>query len=104
MDRFNHLFQKSNENTSCQLYSEMSRLVHLYSSNLLKGEAITTVGDNLTLLSFARNKQLEDENLGIGSATWACVSELEDELDPKPFFTAVRNFYIATIKKMLKKI
>ena len=71
MDRFNHWFQKSNENTSCQLYSEMSRLVRLYASNLLKGEAITTVGDNLTLLSFARNKQLEDENLGIGSATWA---------------------------------
>ena len=50
MDRFNCLFQKSNENTSCQLYSEMSRLVRLYASNLLKGEAITAVGDNLILL------------------------------------------------------
>ena len=42
--------------------------------------------------------------MGIGRATWACVSELEEELYPKPpFFTAVCNFYIATIKKVLKK-
>ena len=79
MDRFNCLFQKSNENTS---YSEMSRLVHLYASNLLKGEAITAVGDNLTLLSFSRNKQLEDEILGIGSAIWANEKK---SLTPNPF-------------------
>ena len=82
MDRFNCLFQKSNENTSCQLYSEMSRLVNLYASNLLKGEAITAVRDNLTLLSFSRNKQLEDENLGIGSAIWANEKK---SLTPNPF-------------------
>ena len=82
MDRFNCLFQKPNEYTSCQLYSEMSRLVRLYASNLLKGEAITAVGDNLTLLSISRNKQLEDENLGIGSAIW---ENEKKSLTPNPF-------------------
>ena len=35
MDNFNKVFQKSTENTTCQLYSEMSRLVRVYASNLL---------------------------------------------------------------------
>ena len=34
MDKFNRLFQKSTENTTCQLYSEMCRLVRLYASNI----------------------------------------------------------------------
>ena len=48
MDRFNRLFQKSTENTTCQLYSEMSRLARLYASNLLKTETIIAAGDDLT--------------------------------------------------------
>ena len=40
MDKFNRLFQKSPQNTTCQLYTEMSRLVRLYASNLLKRECI----------------------------------------------------------------
>ena len=31
-----------------------------------------------------------------------CLSELEETKDTKPFFAAVRNFYIATIRKMTK--
>ncbi len=31
------------------------------------------------------------------------VAELEEEIDVKPFFSAVRQFYLATLKKMFKK-
>ena len=103
MDRFNRLFQKSTQNTTCQLYNEMTRLVRLYASNLLKPESITVVGDNLCQLSFAQEDQLEHENLGVGDATWAYLSAMEEELDPKPFYEAVRRFYVASLKKMLKK-
>ncbi len=46
---------------------------------------------------------MDDENLGVGDATWAHLSEMEEELDPKPFFQAVRRFYTASLQKMLKK-
>ena len=36
IDRFNRVFQKSTENTTCQLFDETSRLVRLYASHLLK--------------------------------------------------------------------
>ena len=61
MDRFNRLFQKSTESTTCQLYSEISRLVRLYASNILKPDTICTV-DNLSHLSLAKQDQLADEN------------------------------------------
>ena len=51
MDKFNRLFQKSTQNTTCQLYTEMSRLVQLYASNLLKLECIVAVGDDLSQLN-----------------------------------------------------
>ena len=103
MDKFNRLFQKSTENTTTQLYNEMSRLVRLYASNLLKHECIVAASADLRKLSFKEEDQLADENLGVGDATWAFISELEEEFDPKPFFKAVRSFYIATLNKMLKK-
>ncbi len=103
MNRFNILFQKSSENTACLLYSEMTRLVRLYASLLLKTGTITAAEDDLTSLNFTRDKQLDDEDLGIGNDTWACISALEEEMDIKPFFRAVRDFDIATVKKMLKK-
>ena len=103
MDRFNRLFQKSSENTTCQLYSEMNRLVRLYASNLLKPETIVAARDNLSHLSFAYTEQLADENLGLGNDTWVYLSGIEEEFDPKPFYKAVREFYVATLKKMLKK-
>ena len=34
---------------------------------------------------------------------WVYLSELEETEDTKPFFAAVRKFYIATIRKMTKK-
>ena len=34
---------------------------------------------------------------------WAYLSDIEEEYDPKPLFKAVRDFYVASLKKMLKK-
>lgn len=103
MDRFNRLFQKSTENTTCELYSEMNRLVRLYAANLLKNEAVLEASDQLRLLNFEADNQLSDENLGIGDSTWLVLAQIEEEHDTKPFFSAIRKFYIATIHKMLKK-
>ena len=103
MDKFNRVFQKSTENTTCELYTEMCRLTRLYAANVLKTDSITSVGSNLSLLSLERENQLDDENLGVGSDTWVSLAELQEEYDLKPFFTAVRNFYVASIKKMLQK-
>ena len=50
--------------------------------------------------------QLYDESLELrdgGDATWAYLSSLEDEFDPKSFYQAVRSFYVATLKKILRK-
>ena len=70
MDRFNRLFQKSSENTTCELYTEMNRLVRLYAANILTNEAILEATDNLRLLNFDDTNQLApDENLGIGDNT-----------------------------------
>ena len=103
MDQFNRLFQKSTENITCQLYSEISRLVRLYASNLLKMETTVAAGNDFTKLSFANAGQLEDENLGLGNDMWAYLSGIEEEYDPKPLFKAVCDFYVASLKKMLKK-
>ena len=105
MDRFNRMFQKSDENTTSQLYDEMSRLTRLYASNFLKRVVISAVHDDISRLgeSLGPDKQVSDENLGIGDNTWAAVAELELEHDTKPFFSAVRKFYVASLKKMLKK-
>ncbi len=69
MDRFSRLFQKSNENTTCELYVQMGRLVRLYAGNLLKKEVInpqracaqrvTVVLVSLTLSACARGLQWE---------------------------------------------
>ena len=92
MDKFSRVFQKSTENTTCQLYGEMSRLVRLHASNLLTREVISSVGDHIHHHNLDRNNQVPDENLGIGSSTWCCLHELEKERDLKPFFSAVRSF------------
>ena len=77
--------------------------MRLYASNLLKPESILSVGDALTQLSFATKDQLADENLGIGNEAWIHLSSFEEEYDPKPFYNAVRGFYVSTLQKMLKK-
>ena len=81
----------------------MSRLVHLYASNLLKADIIKAAGDNLRNFNFSTRGQLPDENLGIGDETWVLPAELESEHDLKPLYSAVRQFYVATIQKMIKK-
>ena len=80
----------------------MNRLVRLYASNLQKAEAITAAGDDLRKLSFTTASQLADENLGLGNETWVYLAGLEEDNDPKPFYRAVRRFYLASIRKMLK--
>ena len=70
----NHFIaQYSTENT-CPLHSEMSRLVRLYVSNLLKPEVIIAARGKLTFLEFANDQQLVDENMGVGTDTWAHIS------------------------------
>ena len=103
MDRFNRVFQKSTENTTCELYTEMCRLLKMYAANLLKSEVISAVGSDLSLLSVTDENQLSDENLGIGTRTWTDLAELESEHELKRFFSSVRKFYVATITKMLQK-
>ena len=103
MNHFSRMFQKSTENTTCELYGEVCRLTKLYCKNLLTAEAILAADENLTLLNIDRDSQVSKENLGIGTDTWACLAVYEQEEDPKPFFLAVHKFYLATIKKMLKK-
>ena len=103
MDHFSKMFQKSSENITCGVYDEMSRLVRLYASNFLKREVILAAGDKLRELKLDLQNQVTNEHLAIGNDTWVSVAELEQEHDTKPFFSAVRNFYIATIQKMLNK-
>ena len=43
---------------------------------------------------------LSNENLGIGTATWACLAEFEETHNIKPFVTAMKRFYVETIKKV----
>ncbi len=100
MDRFNRLFQKSSENTTCELYVEMNRLVRLYAANLMTNDAIL---EAMRLLNFDATNQLPDENLGIGDNTWVTLAVVEQEHDTKSFFASIRRFYLSSIKKMLKK-
>ena len=101
MDKFNKVFQTSKENTTCQLFQEMSTLVHLYASNLLKAYVILAAGNDLSTRLDSEG-QVPDENLGIDD-TWVLIAQLEEEADPKPLYSVIRQFYVATIKKMLKK-
>ena len=75
-----------------------------HSSKQYRSLLICGVPSNLSLLSLEHENQLDDENLGVGSDTWVSLTELQEEYNLKPFFTAVRNFYVASIKKMLQKI
>ena len=102
MDKFNRVFQKSTENTTCELYTEVCRLTRLYAANVLKAETITSVGNNLHQLSFEHEGQLDDDNLGVGSNTWGVLAEVEEEYEIKPFFMTVRKFYVASLQKMIQ--
>ena len=101
MDRSNKVFQKSYEHTTCQLYTEMIRLVKLYAANILTTDSIEAAGDNLKNLKF--DNIVDKEHMGIGSDTWFAVSAMEQEHDTKPFFDAVKKFYVISIKKMIQK-
>ena len=102
MDKFNCLFQKSTQNTTCQLYNELSRLVRLYASKLLKPECILAVGNDLSKLNLATCNQVADENFGLDNATWKYLAEMKEKLDPEPFYEAVCHFYVASQKKLEK--
>ena len=75
MDKFNTVFQKSTENTTCMLYSETTRLVKLYAANLLNRNVILAAGESLKEICLDKKGQLNDDNLGIGTET--CMGVLE---------------------------
>ena len=64
---------------------------------------IVAAGDDLKDLNLDTASQVDDEHLGIGDDTWVSVAVLEEEHDPKPFYSAVRKFYPASLQKMIKK-
>ena len=103
MNRFNRLFQKSTENTTSELYTEMTRLTRLYASNFVKAEVIQKVGDNLNALSFSEENLLDNERIGIGTHTWETLTIMQEELSLTPFFSAAKQFYRRSTEKMLKK-
>ncbi len=76
----------------------------IYAVNILTQQS--QAGDNLHTIGLNDRTNLKpNESLGIciGDDTWAGVSELEKELNTTPFFEAVKEFYLATLRKMLKK-
>ena len=104
MDRFNRSFQKSNENNTCELVTEINRLVRMYAVNVLTQNSVLQVGDKIHTIDLDKGENHKpDESMSIGTDTWVCVAELEEEMDMKPFFSAVRQFYLVTLKKMFKK-
>ena len=105
MDRFNRSFQKSNENTTCVLYTDIVRLTNIYVVNFLTEEAVRKAGDKIHLVDM--DKVTLYENLSIGDETWLCISALEEEMDTKPFLCVkastrllfrnfLRTFHLAT--------
>ena len=64
MDRFNRSFQKSNENTTCELYTDTVRLTKIYAVNFFTEEAVRKAGDKIHLVDMDKVKLCE--NLSIG--------------------------------------
>ncbi len=50
IDRFNRSFPKSNENTTCELYTDIVRLTKIYAVSFLTEEAVRKAGDNIHLV------------------------------------------------------
>lgn len=72
--------------------------------NVCTEDAVRKAGDKIYLLDLSKSENLKPiESLCIGDETWICVSELEKEMDMKPFFSYVQQFYVATLNKMFKK-
>ena len=103
MNRFNRFFQKTTENTTAELYIEISCLTRLYISNFVKLEVIQDAADNLTTLSLTDENLLDNGEIGIGTDTWATLTVLQEEMPLTPFFVAVKQFYRRSTEKMLKK-
>ena len=100
MDRFNRSFKNSNENTTCELYTDIVRLTKIYVVNFLTEEAVRKAGDKIHLVDM--DKVALYDNLCIGDETWLCISALEEEMDTKPFL-CIKAFYSATLQKFFKK-
>ena len=76
---FNRVFQKSYENTTCQLESEGNSLVMLYAANILTTSESASVKLNISVFHY----QLEDENF-----MWITNAI-------KPFFCSCMTFFSA---------
>ena len=99
MDRFNRSFHNSNENSTCELYTDIVRRTNIYVVNFLTEEAVRKAGDKIHLVDM--DKVTLYENLSIGDETWSCISALEEEMDTKPFL-CIKAFYSATLQKFFK--
>ena len=74
-----------------------------YTSKFVKLEVIQDAADNLTTLSLTDENLLDNEELGIGTDTWATLTVLQEEMPLTPFFVTVKQFYRRSTEKMLKK-
>ena len=79
----------------------MSRLVRLYAANFITNNSVLAAFNNLKTLDINTKKTAKNELLVIGNDTWACLSELEQYHDMKPFFEAVRKFCVVSTKKFV---
>ena len=68
----------------------------------MKADVILAAGNVLSTLSLDSEGEVPGENLGIGNDTWVLITQLEEYADPKPLNSDIRQFYVATIKKMHK--
>ena len=69
INQFNRFFQKTTENSTAEVYIVISRLTRLYISNFVKLEVIQDAADNLTTHSLTDENLLDNEELGIGTAS-----------------------------------
>ena len=67
MDRFNRSFQKSNESNTCELFTEINRLVRIYAANVLTENSLLQVGDKIHTIDLDKVENYKpDENMSIG--------------------------------------
>ena len=62
MDRFNRSFQKSNENTTCELYTDIVRFTNIYVVNFLTEETVRKAGNKIHLVDMDKVTLYEVEH------------------------------------------
>ena len=90
------------------LHSDVRSLLKSFMSNIVDPDILQSHDDVTSVDYQSRSNQVCDDELGIATSTRLLLfGELEDTVHgtaiEKRFFTCVREFYVATISKMLKK-